>query len=175
VFGSTGKFTITAGDTLNTGTGVFQINGTTVTASAAELNLLDDATVTTAEINYLDLTTLGSSEDSKVASYGATGKHTVADDDTIAVASGGAIQALAGSEVIVNPILQYPVFSGYADMGQGHDKLDTATVVGVLSPDKVFATARDTLSIVRAWPDTDVIYFQFEFTEPSGVSWMVVR
>jgi hypothetical protein len=36
-----------------------------VTASAAELNLVDGYTGTTAELNYLDITTLGTSEDSK--------------------------------------------------------------------------------------------------------------
>ena len=36
-----------------------------VTATAAEVNLIDGYTGTTAELNYLDITTLGTSEDSK--------------------------------------------------------------------------------------------------------------
>jgi len=42
------------------------LSGTTaVTASGAEMNLVDGCTATTAELNYLDITTLGTSEDSK--------------------------------------------------------------------------------------------------------------
>ena len=57
----------------------FTLGGTTITATAAELNLLDGVTAdaselnildgvtaTTAELNYLDITTLGTSEASKV-------------------------------------------------------------------------------------------------------------
>ena len=71
---STGNFT------------TFSINGTAVTSTAAELNildgvtstatelnLLDGATVTTAEINYLDITTLGTSEASKAVTADANG------------------------------------------------------------------------------------------------------
>jgi hypothetical protein len=39
---------------------------TAVTADGAEMNLLDGCTSTTTELNYLDITTLGTSEDSKV-------------------------------------------------------------------------------------------------------------
>ena len=42
------------------------IGGTAVTSTAAELNKLDGATVTTAEINYSDLATLGTTAASKV-------------------------------------------------------------------------------------------------------------
>lgn len=41
------------------------INGTAVTSTAAELNILDGVTATATEINYLDITTLGTSEASK--------------------------------------------------------------------------------------------------------------
>ena len=44
-----------------------------ITATAAELNKLDGATVTTAEINYNDITTLGTSEASKVVTADANG------------------------------------------------------------------------------------------------------
>ena len=44
-----------------------------VNASADELNKLDGATVTTAEINYSDITTLGTSEASKVVTADANG------------------------------------------------------------------------------------------------------
>ena len=44
-----------------------------VTADAAEINLLDGVTASTAEINYLDVTTLGTSEASKVVTADANG------------------------------------------------------------------------------------------------------
>lgn len=44
-----------------------------VTSTTAELNILDGVTATTAEINYLDITTLGTSENSKVVTAGAGG------------------------------------------------------------------------------------------------------
>lgn len=44
-----------------------------ITASAAEINLLDGVTATTAEINYLDITALGTSEASKVVTADANG------------------------------------------------------------------------------------------------------
>ena len=42
------------------------LNGTAITATAAELNKLSGVTATTAEINYLDITTIGTGEASKV-------------------------------------------------------------------------------------------------------------
>ena len=42
-----------------------------VTSTATELNILDGVTATTAELNYLDLTTLGSTQASKVVSADA--------------------------------------------------------------------------------------------------------
>jgi hypothetical protein len=47
------------------------IGSTAVTSTAAELNILDGVTATTAELNYLDLTTLGSTQASKVVSADA--------------------------------------------------------------------------------------------------------
>ena len=44
-----------------------------LTATAAELNLLDGVTATTAEINYNDISTLGTSEASKVVTADANG------------------------------------------------------------------------------------------------------
>ena len=44
-----------------------------VTSTTAELNILDGVTATTAEINYLDITTLGTSQTSKVVTASAGG------------------------------------------------------------------------------------------------------
>ena len=51
-----------------------------ITASAAELNILDGATATTAEINYLDITTLGTSEASKAVTADANGDVTLSEE-----------------------------------------------------------------------------------------------
>jgi len=45
-----------------------------VTASTAELNILDGVTATTTEVNYLDVTTLGTSEASKAVTADANAK-----------------------------------------------------------------------------------------------------
>lgn len=47
------------------GGGGLKIAGTAVTASAAELNLLDGVTATTTELNYVDVTTIGTVQASK--------------------------------------------------------------------------------------------------------------
>lgn len=70
----------------NLTSGSWQVGGVAITSTAAELNLLDGATVTTAEINlldgvtattaeinYLDITTLGTTEASKAVTADANG------------------------------------------------------------------------------------------------------
>lgn len=85
-YSASGKHTVAATDTIDfASSSVLQIAGESVTASAAE-------------INYNDVTTLGTSQDSKVATYSATGKHTVASADTVNFASGGVLQ-LDGTSV----------------------------------------------------------------------------
>ena len=57
------------------------LSGTTaVTASGAEMNLLDGCTATTTELNYLDITTLGTSANSKALTQSAGGVVTIAGD-----------------------------------------------------------------------------------------------
>jgi len=61
-----------------------------VTASAAELNLIDGYTGTTAELNYNDVTTLGTSENSKTVTQSAGGAIVIgatSGDQTIDIAS----------------------------------------------------------------------------------------
>jgi len=51
------------------------LTGTTaVTASEAEMNLMDGCTATTSELNYLDIATLGESANSKALTQNATGE-----------------------------------------------------------------------------------------------------
>lgn len=51
-----------------------------VTATTAELNILDGVTATTAELNYNDITTLGTSEASKVVTADANGDVNLAEE-----------------------------------------------------------------------------------------------
>ena len=61
-----------------------------VTTTAGELNILDGVTATNTELNYLDITTLGTSENSKVVTQSAGGVITVggaAGDQVLNIAS----------------------------------------------------------------------------------------
>lgn len=76
------------------------IAGAAVTSTAAELNILDGATVSTAEINYLDITTLGTSEASKAVTADANGDVNIAEElkaksynETYAALTGTAVTA----------------------------------------------------------------------------------
>ena len=51
-----------------------------VTATATELNILDGVTATTAELNYNDITTLGTSQASKVVTADANGDVTLSEE-----------------------------------------------------------------------------------------------
>jgi len=53
------------------------VGTTAVTASEAEMNLVDGCTATTNELNYLDITTLGISQNSKALTQNATGEITI--------------------------------------------------------------------------------------------------
>jgi hypothetical protein len=64
---STGKFTTFDANS------TFSLNGTTVTATASELNVLDGITATTTELNYNDITTLGVVQPSKVVTADGSG------------------------------------------------------------------------------------------------------
>ena len=79
-----------------------------VTATAAELNILDGVTATTSEINYLDVTTLGTTEASKAVTADANGQvifgelketvYTLATSGTVALdPANGSIQTCASA------------------------------------------------------------------------------
>jgi hypothetical protein len=57
------------------------IAGTSVTATAAELNILDGVTATAAELNYNDITTLGTVQASKTVTANASGDVLFPDGD----------------------------------------------------------------------------------------------
>ncbi len=138
--------------------------GTTFDHQSGATLVLHGLTFTSTEMGYLDGITAGQSLNSKAATYSATGKHTVAAADTIDVDG----QLIASAIVILDD-------AGITTMGQGFDGLDTLALTGVVATDICLATAQDTLSTVRAWCDTDLVYFQFEFTNVSDVQWAVFR
>ena len=59
-----------------------------VTSTAAELNILDGVTSTTAELNYLDITTLGTSQASKAVTVDSDGDLIVPDSDKFEFGAG---------------------------------------------------------------------------------------
>ena len=93
----------------NLSEGLWKVGGVAITATAAELNLLDGVTATTAELNYLDVTTLGTSQASKAVTTDATGNATLAGAVSVAGAvSFGAevvekVHTLSGTSVALDP------------------------------------------------------------------------
>lgn len=68
-----------------------------LTASAAELNIMDGVTASTAELNYTDITTLGTSQASKVVTADANG------DVKFSNAIVETVYALSGTTPALNP------------------------------------------------------------------------
>lgn len=68
-----GGFLVGNGSNFVVETGTTALNSLGVSATAAELNILDGATITTAELNYLDTTTLGTSGFGKVVTTDLSG------------------------------------------------------------------------------------------------------
>ena len=57
--------------------GSWEVGGTAITATAAELNILDGVTATTAELNLLDGSVANTVVDNKAVIYGASGAATI--------------------------------------------------------------------------------------------------
>jgi len=87
---------------------------TQISSTPEELNKLDGATVTTTEINYLDVTTLGTSEASKVLTCDSNG------DFIIAGASGNIVFDKAANDLFINDGVGLCVGSG-ADLRLIHN------------------------------------------------------
>jgi len=109
------------------GSAVLQIGGASITASAAELNLLDGVTATTAEINYLDGVTsnIQTQIDNISSSFtlsdnqgtpntdtfttgqtltfaGSTGIDTTVSDNQVAIAIDSTVATLTGTQTLTN-------------------------------------------------------------------------
>jgi hypothetical protein len=79
------------------------IGSTAITATAAELNILDGVTATAADLNTTDVTTLGTVEASKVVTADANGDVTFPDDDKIVLGNSSDFQiyhAAGGASII---------------------------------------------------------------------------
>ena len=86
--------------TFNVVTGKLAINGTAVTSTAAELNILDGVTSTAAELNILDGVTATASELNLLDGGTSVGNSiTVADADGFVVNDGGTMKTIPASDV----------------------------------------------------------------------------
>ena len=83
--------------------GNWEIGGVAVTATAAELNILDGVTATTAEINYLDITTLGTSEASKAVTADANGDVVLDGKVTLGAEVVETVHTLSGTTAALDP------------------------------------------------------------------------
>lgn len=74
-----------------------KLAGTLVTATAAELNIMDTVTVTAAELNYLDIATLGTGAASKAVVLDASGDYTYPATATIVYPASSSLTLAASS------------------------------------------------------------------------------
>jgi hypothetical protein len=86
--------------TFNVVTGKLAINGTAITSTAAELNILDGVTSTAAELNILDGATATASELNLLdGDTSVGGSITLADADGFIVNDGGTMKTIPASDV----------------------------------------------------------------------------
>ena len=100
-----------------------------VTASAAELNLIDGYTGTTAELNTLDVTTQGTSEVSKVLTADASGDVTIADGayDFDVASHDGTNGLLLGGTLVTATATELNLIDGYTGTTAELNTLDVTT------------------------------------------------
>ena len=106
------------------------LSGTTaVTADGAEMNLLDGCTATTTELNYLDITTLGTSEASKVVTADANGDVTIADGayDFDIASHDGTNGLLLGGTLVTATATELNLIDGYTGTTAELNTLDVTT------------------------------------------------
>ena len=119
--------------TFNVVTDKFAINGTAVTSTAAELNILDDATVTSGELNKLDGDT---SNDSSI---------TVADSDGIIIDDNGTIKKVPASDI--KTYATAGATNGtVTQVGTGNGLTGTVTTSGNISLKNSFLASNGTVS-----------------------------
>jgi len=125
------------------------LSGTTaVTASGAEMNLLDGCTATTAELNYLDITTLGTSEASKAVTADANGDVTIADGayDFDVASHDGTNGLLLGGTLVTATATELNLIDGYTGTTAELNYNDVTTL-GTVEASKAVTAAASTATV----------------------------
>ena len=105
-----------------------KLGSTDVTATAAELNILDGVTATAAELNYLDIATLGTSAASKAVTAGTDGKVTIAGDIEITSHNGSTNGLKLGSTLVTATAAELNILDGVTATKDDLNKLAGTTV-----------------------------------------------
>jgi uncharacterized protein YprB with RNaseH-like and TPR domain len=119
-----------------------KLGSTLVTATAAELNILDGVTATAAELNYLDITTLGTSAASKAVTAGTDGKVTIAGDIDITSHNGTSNGLKLGSTLVTATAAELNILDGVTATKDELNYLDITTL-GTSEASKAVTAAAD--------------------------------
>ena len=119
-----------------------------VTATAAEVNLIDGYTGTTAELNTLDVTTQGTSEASKVLTADASGDVTIADGayDFDVASHDGTNGLKLGGTLVTATATELNLIDGYTGTTAELNYNDVSTVGTVEASKTVTADASGTVN-----------------------------
>tara|TARA_R110002020_G_scaffold286190_1_gene501789 strand:- start:276 stop:1145 length:870 start_codon:yes stop_codon:yes gene_type:complete len=120
------------------------LSGTTaVTTSGSEMNILDGVTATSTELNYLDITTLGTSEASKVVTADANGDVTIADGayDFDVASHDGTNGLLLGGTLVTASATELNLIDGYTGTTTELNYNDVTTLGTVQTSKTVTADA----------------------------------
>ena len=173
-------FTAQSGSSIVVPDGGLTFGSTAISSTAAELNKLDGATVTTAEINYSDLATLGTTAASKVFTADANGltkvsgavlntEDTLTDQSTIAwdvIASPVAKVTLAGNRTIAAPSGTTPAAGQFVSLLIIQDGTGSRTITW----NAVYEFASDTAPTLTTTANLgDVFTFRY-----NGSKWLEV-
>ena len=131
-----------------------------ITASAAELNILDGVTATTAELNYNDITTLGTSEASKAVTADANGdvKFSNAVVETVYALTGTALDPNNGT-VQTKTISANTTFTDSLSAGESMSlHLTSASSYNITWPPITWITASGNAAPTLTAADTIVLF-----------------
>lgn len=137
----------------NLSEGLWQVGGVTITATAAELNLLDGVTATTAEINYLDITTIGTSEASKVVT--ATAGNVVNISGDLNVAADMKATSYVETHVALSgttPTLNCAAGNSFAITLTGNTTLSFSNVPSSVAYSCIFKIVQGSSDYTMTWP-----------------------
>jgi len=173
-------FTAQSGSSVVVPDGGLTFGSTAISSTAAELNKLDGATVTTAEINYNDLATLGTTAASKVFTADANGltkvsgavlntEDTLTDQSTIAwdvIASPVAKVTLAGNRTLAAPSGTTPAAGQFVSLLVIQDGTGSRTITW----NAVYEFASDTAPTLTTTANLgDIFIFRY-----NGSKWLEV-